>query len=148
MNNEKKTGTWKIAAIHFLVAGFTIPLLASTAAYIALYYLGYSFEGVAAFVLIPTVLIISIWLGATWSSKYLARRYFFDVDKVFNISSTLNLVLMVTFTAYMFYGMTLAYGVHEFTVFAMLVITIMEVLDFYFVSKKYLRSEGQKRQLI
>jgi hypothetical protein len=130
-----------IATLHFLIAGLTIPFIATSLAYLVFYAFGIDGNGLTSLIIIPLVLFVSIWIGVKYSGKFISRT--FDLAHrtgIVNFSTVCFVVLVVVFTygliiEMMNSGMT---GSEFYAISGLMgAISLAEIFIFYRDSVKY-----------
>lgn len=93
METTKQPASWYLAGLHFLTAGFAVPVLIGAAAFVLLYFV--SFESIVLRLVISFVLaIFSTWLGVRYSARYIHETYRVDDAESIVVLSTIFLAVL------------------------------------------------------
>jgi hypothetical protein len=132
MINKKKSKNWYVALTHFLTAGIFFPL-AFTLFIIAIFDFVSRIEPspITLFVYLISVppTILGLWLGNLVAVKYINKKY---------MVKNKNIILKYSVIYFIMYNL-LFFGANvKFNIALMILITIVEIFIYYFISKKYI----------
>ncbi len=133
MYNKKQTESWKIALLHWLQAGFMIPMLLGMAfdlTWAIIIQADFFWKNVTTLLVYPLITL----LGVLYSTRVIKHSYTgFDPKEILKLSTFYILIVSGGVRVYglLFYSYEIG-GYIEMTAFA------LRVLVFYFVSKKLL----------
>jgi hypothetical protein len=105
VKTKKAPAAWYIAGLHFLIAGFLIPL---TAAVIGMFTFSLMF-GLLAMLAFPVISIAATWFGVTYSGRLLRKIYVISNPKRVVILSTSYYIVLGAILVGANYAAPLAY---------------------------------------
>lgn len=168
MEEKNKSSSWRLALIHFLIAGFCIPLVVRAVTLYGLSVLqatsGLAGNRLFLFLLyVITVItydVFPLWLGIVISAKTLRKRFQRDKSRVLNLSvgcfilfnfivwvassfllrsNTGNFVFWLLTFPMLVYRNSLAVALSIYSIPGVIVSFSIMVFTFYILSRKYIK---------
>lgn len=146
MHQLKHSSNIYIGFRHYIIAGLAVPILFGILASILLNYILQLSLGQYE----PTIInLIGILLGTIYSARYLKRTFIItNPETIVRYSIAWFIIIQAVFTLLPYilssvsplftYPLFLAYGGNNYFSFYSVVITLLEIILLYFVSKKYI----------